>query len=94
MVKDRFNGYVNADQEVPTGFRSRSSRARSQLVDIYISIIDRNPLPNPIIFLPIGDKPGPLGNTRRAVSQCRRCVRISIYLVAAWGLRSKTATVR
>ena len=45
----------------------------------HLTIIYPKRLANPIIFLLIGDNPGPLGNVRHAVSVQTLCLRTSIY---------------
>ena len=44
-----------------------------------LNIIDSKQFANPIIFLLIGDNPGPLGNIRCAVSVQMLCLRTSTY---------------
>ena len=68
------------DHEAQGAKRPSAEWSKSPYTPIgqHLTIIYPKRLANPIIFLPIGDNPGPLGNVRRAVSVQTLCQRTSI----------------
>ena len=80
---------------LPHSLESEEKR-ETALIGQHLTITYTKLLANPIIFLTIGDKLGPLGNIRRAISVQTLCLRTSIYChehsacgVRIWDLSSR-----